>query len=222
MKTIYENGKLVYWLEVMFCLDSSGSLKDEDKIRMAFLYDNEEVGSLSYQGADSRFTESIIRRVTEVLNLQQSERPSNELFERTLASSFHISMDVAHYVHPNYPEKHEDNMKPKLGGGPVQKINCNQRYASSSRSLAVLKSVAESEQNGTNKVPLQTLAVRNDSPCGTTVGPILAAKLGIETVDMGVGCLSMHSIRETGYVDDVNHGLNLITKYFNNALPVFK
>merc|ERR1712117_904285 len=110
-------------------------------------------------------------------------------------------MDSAHYIHPNYPEKHEDGLKPKMNKGPVIKVNPNMRYATSSRGSAILYSLAHDAS-----VPIQEFAVKNDSACGTTVGPIIAAKLGIETVDMGIGCLSMHSIRETGFVGDVAHG----------------
>jgi len=112
-------------------------------------------------------------------------------------------------------------MKPKIGAGPAIKINANQRYASSGRTQAILRAIADSAENGSVKVPLQKFAVRNDSPCGSTVGPMIAAGLGIETVDIGVGCLSMHSIRETGYVDDVKHGIDLITKFYQNSLPKF-
>ena len=186
---------------------------------MAFLFDNEEVGSMSFQGADSRLVESILRRTVEHFSGNQSK---DEMFEMTLANSYHISMDMAHYVHPNYAEKHEDNMKPKIGGGPVIKINCNQRYSSSGRSQAILRAIADSTENGSQPVPVQKFAVRNDSPCGTTVGPMIASRLGIESVDIGVGCLSMHSIRETGYVDDVKHGVDLITKFFTNQVPSFE
>ncbi len=98
--------------------------------------------------------------------------------------------------------------------GPVLKINANQRYATSARTSSVLRYLAEMDS-----IPLQEVAVRNDGPCGTTVGPIIASTLGIETVDLGIGCLSMHSIRETGCVADVAHGVDLITTFFSKKLP---
>ena len=84
---------------------------------MIFLYDNEEVGSLSFQGAQSRFTESVFRRLCEAFLTEHEQKRGQDIFEVTVANSFHISMDAAHYVHPNYPEKHEDNLKPKMYKG---------------------------------------------------------------------------------------------------------
>ena len=88
-------------------------------IRMILLYDNEEVGSQSYQGALSRFTESILRRSVEVLTLRSGENSGNieNVLDASLAKSYHISSDAAHYVHPNYPEKHEANLKPIMNKG---------------------------------------------------------------------------------------------------------
>jgi len=176
------------------------SLKDERYIRMINLYDNEEVGSQSAQGAGSMLTENVLRRVCECLESS---------FEQSIANSFLLSADQAHAIHPNYPGKHEENHKPSLHGGPVVKINSNQRYATTSESSSILRVIAKKCD-----VPLQKVCVRNDSPCGSTIGPILAAKLGMRTLDIGGPQLSMHSIRETCCTSSVQQSIDLYSNFF--------
>lgn len=104
---------------------------------------------------------------------------------------------MAHAVHPNYSEKHHSTHAVGINRGVVAKVNHNQRYASDLISTSLLKILAEKAQ-----VPLQEFVVRNDSPCGSTIGPIIASKTGIKTVDIGAPMWGMHSIRETGGVLD--------------------
>lgn len=149
------------------------------------LYDNEEVGSQSAQGALSPFLKDIL------------ERLAGDKLKQVMPRSFCISADMAHAIHPNYTEKHEPKHSPVIGGGPVIKTNVNQRYASTGLSTAFFADLCKRAE-----VPYQNFVSRADLACGTTIGPITAAELGICTVDVGSPMLSMHSIREQAGVQD--------------------
>lgn len=141
----------------------------------------------------------------------------SSFYEETCAKSFLLSADMAHAVHPNYASKYESNHRPEMNKGPVIKINANQRYSTNSPGIILLEEIARIE-----KVPLQLFVVRNDSSCGSTIGPALASLLGTRTLDLGNPQLSMHSIRETGGTADVEYACTLFSSYFNNYDTVEK
>ncbi|XP_035826396.1 aspartyl aminopeptidase isoform X2 [Aplysia californica] len=183
---------------------SDSSLETDTNIRMISLFDNEEVGSQSAQGAGSTFQELVMRRVS-----TSPARPT--AFEESIAHSYMVSADQAHGCHPNYSEKHESNHQPCFHKGIVIKFNANQRYATTSVTATILREVARKAE-----VPLQDFVVRNDSPCGSTIGPIMSAKLGMQTIDVGAAQFAMHSIREMGATDDVLYAIKLYEGFFKH------
>ena len=134
---------------------------------------------------------------------------SQEDYYRAIHRSLLISADMAHAVHPNYSEKHHSEHRPLMHNGIVIKINANQRYMTDSVGLAIIKSLALRAD-----VPLQEFIVRNDSLCGSTIGPMMAAKAGIKTIDIGAPQLAMHSIRETCGVVDLLYYRKLFNVFF--------
>lgn len=187
---------------------NESSLKSDDMIRMISLFDNEEVGSQSAQGAGSSLQEHIMRRLC--------RGGSGAGFEEAMVKSLMISADMAHAVHPNYSEKHEEQHRPALHKGVVVKTNANQRYATTTITRSIIREIGRIAE-----VPLQDVVVRNDSPCGSTIGPIMSAALGIPTVDVGSPQLSMHSIREMCCVSSVKQSVDLFTSFFNNYPAVY-
>ncbi len=123
--------------------------------------------------------------------------------------SWLLSVDNAHAVHPNYVDRHDDQHMPKLGSGPVIKVNRNQRYATNSEGAARLRLVAERAG-----VSVQSFVMRSDLACGSTIGPITAAETGIATTDIGVPTLGMHSVRELACVADIPQVISLIEAFY--------
>ncbi len=126
---------------------------------------------------------------------------------------------MAHALHPNYAEKHEEAHRPVMNGGIVIKQNANQRYATTALTTHVLRqaaALARRQDGAGGAVALQEFVVRNDSPCGSTIGPSLSAKLGLATVDVGIAQLSMHSIREVCGARDVEAAVALFTSLFTH------
>jgi aspartyl aminopeptidase len=167
------------------------STDDADSPRMLAVFDNEEVGSGTKQGAGSPVLKNIIDRIAEKLDMTQEQK------QRTLYNSFMISADMAHSIHPNQIEKHDPVLHPVLNGGPVIKIHANQKYTTDGDSGAVFSSLCEMAN-----VPCQKFVNRSDMVGGSTLGNILTGQMDIRSVDVGNPMLSMHSIRELGGVKD--------------------
>lgn len=193
-------------LESLVESSTADKLKDEQGLLVTCLFDHEEIGSNSAQGAGSSILQRFVIRVIHALS---GGSASAEVEEITLRKSFIVSADMAHGVHPNYSSKHELNHRPAIHGGIVIKYNQNQRYATNSVTSTIIRQIAL-ERN----VPLQEFVVRNDCPCGSTVGPILSTLTGIRAVDVGVPQLSMHSVREMCGVEDLFHYVRLFNAFF--------
>ncbi len=176
--------------------------------RMVVLYDHEEVGSRSAQGAGGTFLSDALERITSGF-----EKPEAQGLARAAARSTLISADMAHAVNPNYADRHEPGHRPVLGGGPVVKVNAGQSYASDAATVGLFTSLCR--QAG---VEPQHFVTRNDLRCGSTIGPISAARVGIRTVDVGNPMLSMHSCREMAGRADVAPMIDVLTSFFRGAL----
>jgi aspartyl aminopeptidase len=163
-----------------------------DTVPMIALFDHEEVGSTSATGADSVLLGQVVERVV----ANRGGTPDDVV--RACAGSQCLSADMAHGTHPNYPDRHEPNHWIELGGGPVVKTNVNLRYATDGETGAGFRMACDRVG-----VPVQEYAHRSDLPCGSTIGPITAARMGIATFDVGMPMLSMHSIRELMASSDV-------------------
>jgi aspartyl aminopeptidase len=163
--------------------------------RAAVLFDHEEVGSQSAQGADGSFLPDLLERAHEALGGGRQDgdrRPGGrEAFLRACSRSFLVSADMAHALHPSYQRLYEPQHHVALNGGPVIKLNSNLRYTTDGASAARFQRVCAAAE-----VPLQRYVHRTDLPCGTTIGPMASSRLGIAAVDVGNPMLSMHSIRE--------------------------
>ncbi|MEM7323053.1 MAG: M18 family aminopeptidase [Actinomycetota bacterium] len=158
------------------------------------LYDHEEIGSESATGAAGVFLASLLERIA------TAQGASRDQYLASLHRSIVVSADGAHATHPNYVERHEPSHRIAMNRGVVIKRNANQRYATDATSEAFIVDVCRSAD-----VPLQYYIHRNDLPCGSTIGPITAARLAVPTVDIGAPQLAMHSARETAGLADVGH-----------------
>lgn len=222
-----DNLEMTY-CSVMGLIDSvsAGSLDEETSIRLITCFDHEEIGSTSAHGANSDLLPAVVRRLSILAGGRHGDTSSDKswehissdpeidlttAFEQSMAVSFLVSADMAHSVHPNYVGKYESNHQPEMNKGTVIKINANQRYATNSPGIVLVQEAAKHAG-----VPLQLFVVRNDSSCGSTIGPMLSAKLGVRTLDLGNPQLSMHSIRETGGTYDVGHAIKLFSSFLSN------
>lgn len=172
-------------------LAKKGTPKDGD-VLVFMCFNHEEIGSQTRSGAAGPILETVLERTSAALGRDLDGR------HRMLAASSCVSADAAHSVHPNYADRHDPANRPVMGRGPILKINANQRYATDGEGVALWMRACEAAG-----VASQDFVSNNTMPCGSTIGPITATRLGILTVDVGVGLLSMHSAREMSHVDDL-------------------
>jgi aspartyl aminopeptidase len=170
------------------------------------LFDHEEVGSTSHRGASSPILRDVLERTV------LARGGAREDYHRAIADSACVSADMAHATHPNYPEKHEPDHHLLLNRGPVIKINTNLRYASDAETEALFQAACEAAE-----VPFQKWVNRTDLACGSTIGPLTAANLGIKTVDVGCPMLAMHSIRELCGAYDPGHMARAMAAFLRGA-----
>lgn len=187
------------------------NLQEQTSINFIAMFDNEEIGSLSYQGADSEFFGRNLERIFMTTDKKSEEKNYNgDEFMACCSRSFVISADMAHGSHPNYPEKHQNEHRPMFHAGIVIKVNPNMRYATDSEGSSILKEIGKRAD-----VPIQEFIVRQDSPCGSTIGPIIAGKLGLKTIDIGIPQFAMHSIRELCGVVDLEYYRRFFEEFYS-------
>ena len=186
---------------LLSCFAGLSALIDAEDAEWSMLVatDHEEVGSASTVGAQGPM-------LMDALTALVPEPHDNQQLR---TDSWMLSVDNAHAVHPNYADKHDDQHSPQLGGGPVIKINRNQRYATDSEGSARLRLLAERAE-----VDVQAFVMRADLACGSTIGPITATETGIATTDLGVPTLAMHSIRELACTADIPQLVSLLTAFY--------
>lgn len=169
------------------------------------IFDNEETGSQTKQGAGSPFLSNVLQRIV------MAQGGSLDQYYQCIEKSFMVSADNAHAWHPNYSEKYDPTNHPVLGGGPVIKFNAAQKYASDAVSAAVFASLCEKAG-----VPCQRFVNHSDVAGGSTLGNILASSIPLRGVDMGNPILAMHSVRETGAVADHEYSVKVFTEFYKS------
>jgi aspartyl aminopeptidase len=193
------------WAAIQALCDAAETTK---RTCVAALFDHEEIGSESTTGAAGPFLQSTIERVLFGLGVTDPDARG-----RTMAASSCVSADMAHSVHPNYSDRHEAGHRPLPNAGPVIKVNANQRYATDAHTAAMF--AAACERAGVNH---QSFVSKNSQPCGSTIGPITATRLGIATVDIGCAMLSMHSARELCGAHDADLMRRALSSYLRGPL----
>ena len=178
--------------------------RENEATKVMICIDNEEIGSLTAEGANSTLLNNILERIA--LGLGKDR----EGYYRALANSIMISADLAHAVHPNLGDKHDPTNRPVLEGGPVLKIAASGSYSTDSFNGAVFAGICEAAG-----VPFQKFVNRSDVRGGTTIGPVTAANLTIPVIDMGAPVLGMHSIRELASVKDNYYTIKAFTEFFS-------
>ena len=189
--SLLASGRLDNLLSCWAAIDAIIEAEPTEAIAVVVLNDHEEVGSSPTTGAGGPLLERVLERHV------AARGGDRDALLRSLATSSCISADNAHAIHPNYTDRHDPEHHPVVNAGPAIKINSNQRYATSSATAAAFRRACEAAD-----VPFQVFVSRNNMPCGSTIGPITATRLGIDTVDVGVPQLSMHSARELCGTED--------------------
>lgn len=184
-------------------IEALAASKKPSVTSLCALFDHEEVGSESATGANGSFLANVIQRIAASQHLSEEDKL------RTLAKSFFISADMAHAYHPNHPNAYEPCHHAQVNRGVVIKINVNQRYSSNADTAARFMQLCDSA-----KVPYQQYVHRTDLGCGSTIGPMIAANLGLPSVDVGAPMWAMHSIRESAGVLDHTYMFEVLKKHF--------
>jgi len=193
-------------------INAAGALRaDDPDICCIALFDHEEVGSSSTSGAGGPVMKEAISRIAEAFG----GVPESEAVRIGAQRSFILSLDNAHAVHPNYRGKHEAAHRPLMGSGTVIKHNANQRYATDAITAYVVRELGRRADVG-----VQEFVVKNDCPCGSTIGPIISTLVGIRTCDIGMPQLSMHSCREMMGAADLTHCHDLLQRFFTDFREV--
>ncbi|MBE6764405.1 MAG: M18 family aminopeptidase [Ruminococcaceae bacterium] len=180
---------------------------DSDSIPMLCVFDNEEVGSATKQGAASTFLSDILTRINEAFGKSASE------LKRTLSNSFLVSADNAHAVHPNHPEYADKTNRPVMNGGIVIKFSAAQRYTTDAVSNALFRKLCD-----TADVPVQIYTNRADIPGGSTLGNIVMSQVSVNSVDIGLAQLAMHSSYETAGIRDIDYLIKAMTAFFEKSI----
>lgn len=188
---------------VLACLDGLVTAKEADGLSLIALFDNEEVGSRTKQGALSAALPNLLQRIYAGLGLTQND------YLTDLSRAFLLSVDVAHALHPNAPEKNDITNFPVLNGGVVLKTAASQSYVGDAESIAIIRALCE-----TNDIPWQYYVNRSDIRGGSTLGSLVSANLAIRAMDIGVPLLAMHSARELMGTRDQDALTQLLTAFF--------
>jgi len=192
---------------LLSCFVGMSSLIESDNKFTSLLVcnDHEEVGSASAVGAQGPFLKSVLERLA----------GDSQRLTRMIDKSVFVSSDNAHGIHPNYADRHDESHGPILNKGPVIKYNSNQRYATNSRTGALFRQLCHKLE-----IPFQSFAIRSDMACGSTIGPITASELGVQTIDVGVPQWAMHSIRETAGSKDAFYLFQVLKEFYANEFDL--
>lgn len=192
---------------VFGCKEGFLSSEASDTISVLGVFDNEEVGSSTKQGAASDFLETTLKRINEALGGR------DEAYARLISNSMMVSADNAHAVHPNHPELSDPVHAPKINGGIVIKYNANQRYATDGVTDAVFRLICERAN-----VPVQSYSNKPDIPGGSTLGSIASSRVSVKTIDIGLPQLSMHSSYETAGVKDTEYLIKAAEAFYESSI----
>lgn len=193
------------------CLEGFLGANNSSSVPVLAVFDNEETGSLTKQGADSTFLEDVLKRIS--LSCSKDE----EGYYRAVSSSFMVSADNAHALHPNHPEKADPVNRPAINKGIVIKFNAAQHYTTDAVSCAVYRDLCES-----NDIPVQVFTNRSDSRGGSTLGNVSNAHVSLNTVDIGLAQLAMHSCYETAGAKDTKHLIDAMTIFYSKTFRTDK
>lgn len=186
---------------------------NQESVLVCAVFDNEEVGSQTKQGAASTFLADVLTRINDSKQPDTAEASALERYHRLIASSFMLSADNAHAVHPHHTDKADPTNRPYMNEGVVIKYNANQKYTTDAVSAAVFKGICENAS-----VPVQSYVNRSDIAGGSTLGNLVSSQVSLSTVDIGAAQLAMHSPYETAGVRDVSYMLDAMTEFYRTHL----